>query len=568
MPTLRLPALIAGLAIATPALAQSIAEFPIPTAGADPFVIAPGPDGALWFTEFAGNKIGRISTAGAISEFDVPTAAAQPFSIVAGPEGNLWFTETNGNKIGRITPAGAVTEFESGGNPGGIALGPDGAIWFTQIGGGMIGRLDPRSGMMISFPIATAEPVPHQIAAGRDGALWFAEVGGNKIGRITVGGDLDEFPLPTPDAEPFGITAGPDGNLWFTELNVDRIGRITPAGIITEFDLPTAGSQPALLTTGSDGALWFGETAGGRIGRIDTAGAITEFTIPTAASEPQGITAGPDGNLWFVEEAGNKVARLTPAPSGSSLVASVLPSSRSVAVGATATAFATIINGGTGVAQGCALSPVTSVPAAFSFQATDPATNAPVGTPNTPVSIDSGKAQSFVIAFATDTAFVPIDATLGFSCADAPAAPTGAGLNTLLLSASATPVPDLVALVATPSGDGILDLASPSAANALSVAAINLGASSAITASVDTGDADLPIVLAICETDPATGACVSAFASSIAVTVDGGSTPTFSVFATAQGTIPFAPAGNRIFIRFTDPAGAIRGLTSVAVQTE
>jgi virginiamycin B lyase len=67
-----------------------------------------GPDGALWFTEFATsvNKIGRITTDGIYSEFPVPTAASEPWEITAGPDGAMWFAEYTGNKIGRIPACG------------------------------------------------------------------------------------------------------------------------------------------------------------------------------------------------------------------------------------------------------------------------------------------------------------------------------------------------------------------------------------------------------------------------------------------------------------------------------
>src|SRR3954469_8907745 len=39
---------------------------------------------------------------------------ATPYGIAAGPDGNLWFTEFNGNRVARITPAGVVTEFSKG----------------------------------------------------------------------------------------------------------------------------------------------------------------------------------------------------------------------------------------------------------------------------------------------------------------------------------------------------------------------------------------------------------------------------------------------------------------------
>ncbi len=89
---------------------STVTEFAIPSASSNPFGIVAGPDGALWFTEFGGNKIGRITTAGAVTESTIPTANSAPRGIVAGPDGALWFTERDGNKIGRITTAGAVTE--------------------------------------------------------------------------------------------------------------------------------------------------------------------------------------------------------------------------------------------------------------------------------------------------------------------------------------------------------------------------------------------------------------------------------------------------------------------------
>jgi virginiamycin B lyase len=48
--------------------------------------------------------IGRITTEGAITEFPLPTAGAQPAIIITGPDGNLWFSEFAGDRIGRITP--------------------------------------------------------------------------------------------------------------------------------------------------------------------------------------------------------------------------------------------------------------------------------------------------------------------------------------------------------------------------------------------------------------------------------------------------------------------------------
>ena len=250
-----------------------------------------------------------------------------------------------------------------------------------------------------------------------------------------------------------------------------------------------------------------------------------------------------------------------------SVVAAVLPASRSVQVGNTATAFATIVNSGTADAAGCGITPVTAVPADFLYQTTDPASNALTGTPNTPVAIAAGASQSYVFAF-TPTADLPsTEVELAFDCTNTDKAPVTVGLNTLLLSAATDPVADIAALATTPSGDGVVGLPGGTGTGAFAVATANVGNSSTITASPDTGVTALPLTLSICTSDPLTGVCQASPAPSVTTRIDAGATPTFSVFAKGNGTVPFDPATNRIFVRFKDAGGVTRGSTSVAVQT-
>jgi len=250
------------------------------------------------------------------------------------------------------------------------------------------------------------------------------------------------------------------------------------------------------------------------------------------------------------------------------LAASVLPVSRSVQVGDSATAFATVINTLTTVASSCGIAPLSNVAADFSYQTTDSATNTPTGTADTPVDIAPGEFQSYVIAFTPTAAFDSTDVQLSFECANTNPAPVTVGLNTLLLSASITPVSDIVALSATPTGDGIVALPGSLGANAFAVATVNVGSQDTITVSADTGTATVPVSLSVCESNPATGECLSAAAASVTSSIDAGATPTFSVFVTGSGTVPFDPATNRIFVRFRDAGDVTRGSTSVAVRTE
>src|SRR6266550_1151272 len=86
-------------------------NFYVPTTNSWPYAIAVGSDGAAWFTEYLGNRIGRVTNSGDLTEFFIPTTTCRPYDITAGPDGALWFTEKRGQKIGRITTAGVFTEF-------------------------------------------------------------------------------------------------------------------------------------------------------------------------------------------------------------------------------------------------------------------------------------------------------------------------------------------------------------------------------------------------------------------------------------------------------------------------
>jgi streptogramin lyase len=262
--------------------------------------ITAGPDGNLWFTESGLDRVGRITPAGIVTEFSkgisreaqgpAETPGSVPIGITAGPDGNLWFTEYQGNRIGRITPTGVVTEFSKGLSPGaspsGITSGPDGNLWFAESYVDRIGRITP-VGVVTEFMMeGNVARWPLSITAGPDGNLWFTEEMGNRIGRITPAGVITEFSRGiTPGFRPERIAAGPDGNLWFTETETEpigaaqgRIARITPAGLVTEFSKGISpGTSPLGIATGPDGNMWFTEHEGNRIGRITTTGVMSEF---------------------------------------------------------------------------------------------------------------------------------------------------------------------------------------------------------------------------------------------------------------------------------------------------
>lgn len=258
---------------------------------------------------------------------------------------------------------------------------------------------------------------------------------------------------------------------------------------------------------------------------------------------------------------------LAPVAAAQTLAAAVLPSGRSVTVGATATAYASVINTGSVAATGCSITPVTQVAASFSYQTTNSATNAPTGSPNTPANIPAGGAQSFVFSFTPTAAFAPADISLSFNCANASAANVVSGVNTLLLSASASAVPDIIATAATTTNDGVAHIPTASGTGFFSTAAINIGSPGSLTvAPVVLGGAQVNAF--VCETNPATAACLAPPSASVTSGVSTNETRTYSVFVAGKGSlVPADFAAKRVRLEFKDAGGAVRGATSVAVCT-
>ena len=169
------------------------------------------------------------------------------------------------------------------------------------------------------------------------------------------------------------------------------------------------------------------------------------------------------------------------------------------------------------------------------YQATDPQTNAVIGLPNTPVDIAPGASQSYVIALTPTDPFDAADVVLAFEGSNTYPVTPLVGINTLLLSASPTPVPDIVALAATLSNDGIVNIPGTDGTGIFAVATVNLGASGSITATTDTGAGSPPVTIALCQTDPGQGFCLQPPGSSVTTQIDGGQTPDLWVLRHRDG---------------------------------
>jgi YVTN family beta-propeller protein len=391
-------------------------------------------------------------------------------------------------------------------------------------------------------PFAVGTPVT-LTASARAGSVFTGWSGSGCSGTGTCQVTLSAGTTVTASFEKKGAT-----NTLSVALTGGGAGTVTssPSGINCGATCAASfqtGTQIALSAAAAGRSTFAGWSGGGCSGIDDCTLTLSADTTVTA-----GFVADTAGNL--------------------TLVAAVLPTSRSVEIGATPTAFATMIDAGPADATTCTIAPATGVTANFLFQTTDPSTNAVTGTANTPANIAAGQAGTFVIAFTPTAAFPPTNVAFTFTCANAPApAASITGVNTLNLSASTQPVPDIVALAA--SGDpGYVDIPGATGTGVFAVATVNLGIDATITASANTGAANLPVTLLICQTDPTSGTCLAAPSASVATDILPNATPTFGIFVTGSSAVADMPGVNRIFVTFTDAGGTLRGETSVAVRMQ
>ena len=252
------------------------------------------------------------------------------------------------------------------------------------------------------------------------------------------------------------------------------------------------------------------------------------------------------------------------------LVNSVLPTSRSVPVGTLATIFNSVINSGWTAAYGVTLSMNPALAGTFAYQQTDCATNAIIGSPNPSLNLPARGVLCYVLFFTPSATFAATSVQIQAQTQDNSASSTDLfpGVNTWLLRSTSTPEVDIIALTTTVDFHQV----ACSGANAFAVALSNVGAAAVgdITVTANTGSATLPLgismplSISISETDPGTGAIIG---DNILQNVGAGENRTVGVFVTFNGCIGFFPAANRIFIEFRDASNNVVGSTSTAVST-
>jgi streptogramin lyase len=261
-------------------IAQAATMAPITGVTMDqPYGLAIGPDGALYYCEVGNHRISRLDLKTNRATV-VADGLGEPYELAFDKAGDLYFcdrTKHNLQKIDHktkaITPvAGTGTEgFAGDGGPAAqaqfrqphsIAFTPDGHLLICDILNFRIRSLDPKAGMIDTWagtgqrgPATEGAPLkgtpldgPRALAIDKSGNYYLALREGNAIYRLDVkGGKMYRFAGTgekgfTGDGAdarsarlsgPKGVALAPDGSLYIADTENHAIRRVTKDGIIS-----------------------------------------------------------------------------------------------------------------------------------------------------------------------------------------------------------------------------------------------------------------------------------------------------------------------------------------------
>lgn len=252
-----------------------------------------------------------------------PATAAQidnPFGVVRGPDGAIWFCEYTGQRIRRVAPDGTISTMAGTGQKGysgdggpalkatfnlphEIRFDKEGNYYLTDMTNHAIRRVDAKTGIITTFagtgkagysgdggPADKAElKQPHSLQFGADGNLYICDIGNHVIrcvdmktkiittfaGMGKAGVTPDGAPIKgTPLKGPRSMDVDKDGNFWLATREGNQVFKIDPkAGIIHH-----------IAGTGKSGFTGHG-------------GPAKEALL----SGPKGISVAPDGNVWLAD---------------------------------------------------------------------------------------------------------------------------------------------------------------------------------------------------------------------------------------------------------------------------
>ena len=295
-------------------------EYDMPGPSRMPWDANPDKNGKVWIPEFSPfNGIARLDPETAkIDEYKEPeTREAFTHSALAGPDGTVWFTEQAMNKIGKWDPqTQEITEYQASYTPGkeGMITGGSkhtvrvdskGIVWAS---GAPFSSFDPKTQKFTNYPVAPntygididkydnvwfdgftpdgklfkvdaktrkitgyqppTAGLPRRIQADSDGIIWFAEFAAGKIGRFDPKTEtFKEYALPGPEASPYALGIDKNHYVWYSSEQMDVVGRLDPkTGQVLEYPFVQSENAMREFIPDAQGRMWFGSAPNNKVG--------------------------------------------------------------------------------------------------------------------------------------------------------------------------------------------------------------------------------------------------------------------------------------------------------------
>ena len=292
-------------------------DYELPGPNRMPFSGTPDKDGKIWIPEFGrANRIARLDPGtGEMQEFVTPhQGTAGIHAAYPGPDGTVWFTQQASNKLGKWDPAtGKITEYqdtylpgkegiEAGGSKHTVRVDSQGQVWSS---GFPLTRFDPKTGKFTRFEDVRA----YDVNPDREGNIWFTSYQTSKIGKGDAKtGKVTQWDLPTK-GNPRRIVFDSQGIAWVGEFTSGKIARFDPkTETFKEYDLPGPRATPYAMGIDAKDNVWYSSHDLDVVGRLDPqTGKVTEYPIPYPENYMKEFFLDSQGRMWFGSPPNNKV---------------------------------------------------------------------------------------------------------------------------------------------------------------------------------------------------------------------------------------------------------------------
>jgi virginiamycin B lyase len=186
----------------------------------------------VWFNghfTHAPIKMGYVdSNSGEVVILEVPADGLKeengspiPYGLRVGPDGNVWCTELAGNRLVRLLPGSG--EFKTymmpipDSGPRRLDVGADGVVWIPEFSGGKLARFDPEGEKFLEYDFPTSNSLPYcaRIDHKRD-RVWISQCANDAIALFDIKTEkITEYRLPTHIAFVRHLDIDPEtGDVW------------------------------------------------------------------------------------------------------------------------------------------------------------------------------------------------------------------------------------------------------------------------------------------------------------------------------------------------------------------